>query len=62
MDWTNEQWLEYYSTLVSREVYRATEVFETIEGSGLLYGNGHHVRQQLAEHAVDILKARWIVK
>lgn len=62
MNWTNEEWLTYYSDLIRREVYVATQIFETIEGSGLLYGNGHHIRQNLAEHAVDTLKARWIVQ
>lgn len=45
---------------LSKAVYAATDIIERLEGAGLIAGNGHHLRQELARHAVDVLEKRWI--
>lgn len=45
---------------LSNAVYKAAEIFERMERLGLIRGNGHHMRQALAEHAVKMLEERWI--
>lgn len=47
---------------LSNEVYKSTQLYETLEYKGLVYGNGHHMRQKVAEFAVNLLKERWIEK
>ncbi len=44
---------------ISSDVYRATELFDRLEGAGLIDGNSHHARQKLATAAVESLRARW---
>ena len=46
--------------LVATAVYDATKIIERLQSAGKLSGNGHHARQQLAEHAADELASRWI--
>lgn len=40
-------------------VYKATAIFEVLEGDGLVTGNGHHMRQQIAKAASDLVAERW---
>ena len=40
-------------------VYQSTALFERLEGAGLIRGNGHHMSQQVAKFATDLLKERW---
>jgi hypothetical protein len=37
----------------------ACAVFEDLEGSGLIAGNGHHMAQNLAAQAVEEVRRRW---
>lgn len=41
---------------LQRDVYRAALWFERAEGAGLIYGNGHHMAQALADKAVGTLR------
>lgn len=43
---------------LSNEVYAATSIIERLEAKGLLLGNGHHIRQKLADDAVRMLRER----
>lgn len=45
---------------LSNLVYEATELFERLEGAGLIRGNGHHMRQKVAKFATDLLEERWV--
>lgn len=45
--------------VLSNDVYAATELFEHLEASGLVKGNGHHLRQAVVEFAVSELRKRW---
>jgi hypothetical protein len=47
---------------LSNDVYLAALWFERAEGAGLIYGNGHHAAQELAQHAVNMLRQREIKK
>jgi len=52
-------------TVLSKNVYAATRLIEELEymksSSGLkrITGNGHHLRQVIAEFAVKLLRERW---
>lgn len=41
------------------KVYEATKILEELEREGLVFGNGHHMRQAIAAEAVEMLKLRW---
>jgi hypothetical protein len=51
--------LEQVLADVSNRVYEATRFFEDLEHSGQIWGNGHHLRQQLAEKAQALVLNRW---
>jgi hypothetical protein len=44
---------------LSKEVYRASLLFERLEGVQSVRGNGHHMAQSMAEKAVELLRERW---
>ena len=44
---------------IENAVYVATELFERLEGAGLVWGNGHHMRQKIAKMAADLVEERW---
>jgi hypothetical protein len=44
---------------LSNLVYEATALIERLEGAGLVWGNGHHHRQRVAEFATNLLKESW---
>jgi flavin-binding protein dodecin len=44
---------------LSNAVYQATRSLEDLEHAGLIRGNGHHMRQAAADHAVMMLRERW---
>jgi hypothetical protein len=43
---------------LSNALYMATELYERLEGAGLIGGNGHHARQRVAGQAVEWLRNR----
>lgn len=49
-----------YASQISNSVYQATDMIEAMEQMGLLDGNGHHMRQQVAEFAEQLVRDRWI--
>jgi len=51
--------LERAKVEVENAVYRATDLYERLEGAGLVWGNGHHMRQKIAKMASDLLEERW---
>lgn len=50
--------IEQIEENLSNDVYRAALWFERAENAGLIYGNGHHLAQELAQVAVSMLKDR----
>ena len=44
---------------LSRRVYKATRLIEELEHTGHVRENGHHIRQEIAEFAVKLLRERW---
>ena len=57
---TKDMTLEEIEEQLSNEVYKAALWFERAEGAGLIHGNGHHMAQQLARDAVEMLRDRVI--
>ena len=57
--------IEDASAKISKSVYKATRLIEYLEfckasdGGKRIRGNGHHIRQEIAEFAVKLLKERW---
>jgi len=45
---------------ISNEVYRASSLFERLEEVGKVRGNGHHIRQEVAKFAENLMKERWV--
>ncbi len=54
-----EKALEEVAAKLSTEVYKSTKLFEALETACLVHGNGHHMRQKIAEFAVKLLRERW---
>lgn len=46
-------------TELSNAVYMSTELLERLEGAGLVSTNAHHLRQEVARLAVDLLERFW---
>jgi hypothetical protein len=46
-------------TAISNAVYEATMLLEQLEHAGKVGGNGHHLRQYVAEFAENIIIERW---
>lgn len=40
-------------------VYDATALFEMLEWVNKVYGNGHHMRQNIAAKAGELMRERW---
>lgn len=57
--------LEDASAEISNRVYDATRLIECLEfckandGGKRIRGNGHHIRQDISEFAVKLLKENW---
>lgn len=51
--------LEEACSQMSNAVYASTALFEQLEGAGLIFGNGHHARQLVAQFAVKEIRERW---
>jgi len=51
--------LEEAKLYIEKMVYEATKAIETLENCGKCMGNGHHVRQKLAQIASQELEDRW---
>lgn len=52
--------LEQAEGEISRKVYEACQLFERMENRRKVRGNGHHMAQQLAKQAADLMRERWI--
>ena len=52
--------LEEALSEIGNATYTATDLYERLEGSGLVHGNGHHMRQKVAEFAKQLLRERWL--
>lgn len=52
--------IESASATIKNEIYAAASFFEDLEDAGKIRGNGHHMRQHLAQDAADMLADRWI--
>lgn len=52
--------IESASVTIKNEIYAAASFFEDLEDAGKIRGNGHHMRQYLAQDAADMLADRWI--
>ena len=50
---------EDVETFLGNKVYEACAIIEKLEGLGMIIGNGHHARQEIADYAIKILKLRW---
>ena len=44
--------------IVSQHIYEAALIFEQLEHAGLIYGNGHHIAQDIASYAVKLFEKR----
>ena len=44
----------------ANEAYEALHIFEDLEMAGKIRGNGHHMRQRIAEAAASLVRERWI--
>ncbi len=51
--------LEEVEAVLQKAVYEATRLIEKCEKAGLIYGNGHHIRQGIADYAKSTLRMRW---
>lgn len=57
--------LDDASAEISNSVYEETRLIESLEfckakdGCKRIRGNGHHIRQEIAEFAVKLLKDNW---
>lgn len=51
--------LEEAKTQLGNEIYKAAALIEQLEYAGRVDGNGHHMRQKVAEFAKDLLGERW---
>ena len=40
-------------------IYEASGLFEILEGKGKIYGNGHHIRQELSRFAMQLMEDYW---
>lgn len=52
--------LEQAEAEISRKVYEACLLFERMENRSKVRGNGHHMAQQMAKQAADLMRERWI--
>jgi hypothetical protein len=44
---------------VMKNIYEAAELLEQAQDAGLLFGNGHHMRQAVSHSAKKIIKKQW---
>lgn len=54
--WTCEQ----ACIAAANAAYQALGAFEDLENAGQVRGNGHHMRQQIAKEAADLVRERWV--
>lgn len=52
--------LEQAEAEISRKVYEACLLFERMENRGKVRGNGHHMAQNMAKQAADLMRERWV--
>lgn len=63
--WFNERFLstvtkELAISEIQNAVYQASHLFERLEGVGKIRGNGHHLMQEVASKAKELMEERWI--
>lgn len=46
--------------IISNMVYQASHLFERLESVRKVRGNGHHMMQQIAESAQNLMRERWV--
>lgn len=51
--------LEQAEAELTEAVYASTRILEDLEHAGLVSGNGHHLRQEIAQLAVNKMRERW---
>jgi hypothetical protein len=53
--------LNAFEADVQNNVYQAAvQLFEFLEHRGLITGNGHHMAQDVAAYAAELLSSRWV--
>ena len=62
--WFDQEFLEKLTkeqaaTLIENAVYDTCHLFERLEGVNKVYGNGHHMMQNVAKFAHDLMIERW---
>lgn len=45
---------------ILKKVYGATALLELLEIHGRIHGNGHYLRQTVANKAKNLIKERWL--
>ncbi len=45
-------------TEIGNRIYKAGIFFEALENAGIIWGNGHHLAQELSEKAIEIYRNR----
>ena len=45
--------------LVGNLMYENALIFERLENAGIVHGNGHHMAQEMARKAQDMIDERW---
>ncbi len=59
--WHPEHWMcEDAAVAASNAAYDALGIFESLEHAGKVRGNGHHMRQEIAKAAADLVRERWV--
>ena len=59
MSETGDEDIDRAAAHLSNAVYEAAAPLERLEAAGLVRGNGHHLRQRVAEFAAALLRERW---
>lgn len=63
MNFTDEELLrmplEKAKTELSNRIYDTARIIELLGGKGKVRGNGHHIRQNIAAYAENLLEEKW---
>ena len=51
--------LETAKVELSNALYLASRIVEDLEYRRKIFGNGHHIRQQISKFGADLLEERW---
>jgi len=47
-------------TEIGNAIYKAAFLFEQLEGKRKVHGNGHHLQQEVANFAQNLMNENWI--